>query len=67
MPRLTEYELERLANIERNNELMKSLGLFKPEVAPSKAKEVRNIVSMQRISMLSDIAVTRRKQGPSKQ
>lgn len=41
MPRLTEYELERLANIERNNELLKSLGIFKAEVAPSKLKEVR--------------------------
>lgn len=40
MPRLTEYELERLANIERNNELLKSLGIFKAEVAPSKVKEV---------------------------
>ncbi|OCB90234.1 hypothetical protein A7U60_g2522 [Sanghuangporus baumii] len=39
MPRLTQYELERLANIERNNDLMKSLGLFKPEVALSKVKE----------------------------
>ncbi|EJC99539.1 uncharacterized protein FOMMEDRAFT_160606 [Fomitiporia mediterranea MF3/22] len=39
MPRLTEYEIERLQNIERNQALLKKLGIFKAEVAPSKAKE----------------------------
>ena len=40
MPRLSEYELERQANIQRNQELLKSLGIFNAEVAPSR-KTVR--------------------------
>lgn len=38
-PPLTKYELERQANIERNKELLRKLGLEGLEVAPSKAKE----------------------------
>ncbi|KAH8111579.1 hypothetical protein DFH11DRAFT_1612409 [Phellopilus nigrolimitatus] len=38
MPRLTEYELERQANIERNQKLMMSLGILDAEVAPKKPK-----------------------------
>ena len=41
MPRLSEYELERQANIQRNQELLKSLGIFNAEVAPSR-KAVRH-------------------------
>ncbi|KAI5117582.1 hypothetical protein M0805_004577 [Coniferiporia weirii] len=41
MPRLTEYELERQANIERNQLLLKSLGIFHAEVAPTKAAKAK--------------------------
>ena len=41
MPPLTEYELERQANIERNRRILKELGLYDGlEVAPSRAKAV---------------------------
>lgn len=36
MPPLTEYELERQANIERNQQLLKSMGILNAEVAPSR-------------------------------
>ena len=47
MPRLSEYELERQANIQRNQELLKSLGIFNAEVAPSR-KAVRQHLSYLR-------------------
>ena len=41
MPPLTEYELERQANIERNKRILKELGLDDGlKVAPSRAKTV---------------------------
>ena len=49
MPVLTEYELERQANIERNQAILQSLGIFQAEVGPSKAKEVRPMKSERRI------------------
>lgn len=39
MPQLTEYELERQANIERNQAILQSLGIFQADVGPSKAKK----------------------------
>ena len=41
MSQLTEYEIQRLANIERNQAALRSLGIFQTDVGPSKAKAVR--------------------------
>lgn len=39
MPKLTDYELERQANIKRNKALLQAIGVYHAEVAPSREAE----------------------------
>ena len=39
MPKLTDYELERQANIERNKALLQAIGIYHAEVAPLRETE----------------------------
>lgn len=45
MPKLTDYELERQANIERNKALLQAIGIYHAEVAPSRETEQLKAVS----------------------